>query len=60
VYTTLVHAARPADVKLTMVNGHVLYEHGRLTTLDAARCAADAAREASALLQRAGLAGAAA
>jgi len=60
VYTTLVHAARPADVRLTLVQGRVLYERGQLQTLDPERCAADAAREAGALLQRAGLAGAAA
>jgi 5-methylthioadenosine/S-adenosylhomocysteine deaminase len=60
VYSTLVHAARAGDVRLTMVDGRVLYQAGRLTTLDAERCAADAAREATALLQRAGLAGAAA
>jgi 5-methylthioadenosine/S-adenosylhomocysteine deaminase len=60
VYTTLVHAARPADVRLTLVQGRVLYQGGRLATLDPERCAAEAAREAGALLQRAGLAGAAA
>ena len=59
VYTTLVHAARASDVRLTLVDGHVLFERGRLTTLDAERCTTDAAREATALLQRAGFAGAA-
>jgi 5-methylthioadenosine/S-adenosylhomocysteine deaminase len=60
VYTTLVHAARAGDVRLTVVDGRVLYQRGRLATLDAERVAEDAAREATALLQRAGLAGAAA
>ena len=55
VYTTLVHATRAADVRLTMVDGRVLYERGRLTTLDAERCTADATREATALLKRAGV-----
>jgi len=41
-----------------MVQGRVLYERGRHTTLDPARCAATAAREAEALVQRADLAGA--
>ncbi len=59
-YTTLVHATRDADVRLTMVDGRVLYRDGRHATLDAQRCAAEASREASALAQRAGFAGAAA
>ena len=60
VYTTLVHATHASDVRLTMVDGRVLFQRGRLTTLDAERCTADATREAMALLQRAGFAGAAA
>jgi len=58
VYTTLVHAARAADVRLTLVQGHVLYRDGSHTTLEPARCVADAAREAAALAERAGFAGA--
>jgi cytosine/adenosine deaminase-related metal-dependent hydrolase len=60
VYTTLVHATRSSDVRLTLVDGRVLYQRGRLTTLDAERCSADATREATALLKRAGFAGASA
>mgnify|MGYP003329397173 CR=1 FL=1 len=59
-YTTLVHATRPDDVRLTMVAGRVLWENGAHTTLDAERDTADAVREAQALVQRAGFAGAAA
>lgn len=58
-YTTLVHATRPDDVRLTMVAGRVLYEDGAHTTLDAERDTAEAVREAHALVQRAGFAGAA-
>jgi 5-methylthioadenosine/S-adenosylhomocysteine deaminase len=60
VYTTLVHAARGADVRLTVVQGRVLYKDGAHATLEPARVAADAAREAAALARRAGFAGAAA
>ena len=58
VYTTLVHAARPTDVRLTVVQGRVLYENGEHTTLEPARCVAEASAEARALAQRAGFAGA--
>ena len=60
VYTTIAHSMRPGDVRLTLVDGRVLYQRGRLTTLDAERCTVEATREAQVLLQRAGLAGAAA
>ena len=60
VYSTLVHATQASDVRLTLVDGRVLYQRGRLTTLDAERCLADAVREAAALVQRAGYGGAAA
>lgn len=59
VYTTLAHATRAADVRLTVVQGHVLYRDGAHTTLEPARCAREAVREATALVQRAGFAGAA-
>jgi 5-methylthioadenosine/S-adenosylhomocysteine deaminase len=59
VYTTIAHAMQPGDVRLTMVDGRVLHQGGRHTSLDAERCTAEAAREAHALLQRAGIAGAA-
>jgi len=60
VYTTLVHAARPTDVRLTVVQGRVLYQDGEHTTLEPARCVAEASAEARALAQRAGFAGASA
>jgi cytosine/adenosine deaminase-related metal-dependent hydrolase len=59
-YTTLVHAARDRDVRLTVVDGRVLYRDGEHTTLEPARCAEEATREARQLAQRAGIAGAAA
>jgi len=51
-YTTLVHAARADDVRLTMVDGRVLYANGRHATLDPERVVADATRESQALLMR--------
>ena len=54
-YATLVHAARAADVRLTMVAGRVLYRAGEWKTLDAARVAAEAHAEARALVRRAEL-----
>ena len=60
VYTALVHAARDTDVRLTAVQGRVLYRDGTHTTLEPARCAAKAVSEARALAERAGFAGAAA
>ena len=58
VYTTLVHATRSSDVRLTMVQGRVLYRDGVHSALEPARVAHEAAREARALAQRAGFAGA--
>jgi 5-methylthioadenosine/S-adenosylhomocysteine deaminase len=54
-YTTLVHAARATDVRLTMVDGRVLYADGRHAGLDPDRVVAEAVREAQALLARATL-----
>jgi cytosine/adenosine deaminase-related metal-dependent hydrolase len=54
-YTTIVHAARAGDVRLTLVDGRVLYARGRHTTLDPKRCVAQAAEEAARLLARAEL-----
>jgi 5-methylthioadenosine/S-adenosylhomocysteine deaminase len=51
-YTTLVFAARPTDVRMTMVAGRVLYRDGAWATLDGARAAADARAEALSLLRR--------
>ena len=58
-YTTLVHAARASDVRLTMVAGRVLYRDGAWTTLDPAAACAEARAELGGLLRRAHLAGAA-
>jgi cytosine/adenosine deaminase-related metal-dependent hydrolase len=55
-YTTLVHAARATDVRLTMVDGRVLYANGRHAGLDPGRIVAEATREAQALLARASFA----
>ena len=51
--TTLVHAARATDVRLTMVAGRVLWRDGAWTTLDGARAAAEARDEARGLVRRA-------
>jgi 5-methylthioadenosine/S-adenosylhomocysteine deaminase len=55
-YTALVHAARPTDVRLTMVAGRALYRDGAWATLDPSRVVADAHAEARGLLRRAGAA----
>lgn len=52
-YAAIVHAARPADVRLTMVAGRVLYQDGEWSTLDPRRVAADARQELAGLLRRA-------
>jgi cytosine/adenosine deaminase-related metal-dependent hydrolase len=54
-YATIVHAARAGDVRLTLVDGRVLYTRGRHTTLDPKRCVAQAAEEAARLIARAEL-----
>ena len=54
-YTTLVHAARAGDVRLTMVAGRILYRTGTWTTLDPERVAGEARTEARALGERAGI-----
>ena len=51
-YTTIVHAARSSDVRLTLVSGRVLYRDGRWTTLDPERVTAEARAEARGLLRR--------
>jgi len=55
VYTTLVHAARAADVRLAMVQGRVLYRDGAWTTLDPRAVQADARAELAGLLKRASM-----
>lgn len=59
-YTTLVHASRSGDVRLTMVAGRTLWKDGAWATLDGARATAEAGQEARGLLRRAGFAGSAA
>jgi 5-methylthioadenosine/S-adenosylhomocysteine deaminase len=54
-YSTIVYAARPDDVVLTMVGGEVVVRDGTPVHLDAAAIAAAARTEARALARRAGL-----
>jgi 5-methylthioadenosine/S-adenosylhomocysteine deaminase len=54
-FSTIVYAARPDDVRMTMVDGRILVRNGAALELDAAEIAADAAREARELTARAGL-----
>ncbi|TMQ70124.1 MAG: N-ethylammeline chlorohydrolase [Candidatus Eisenbacteria bacterium] len=56
-YVALVHAARPSDVRLTVVAGRVLYRDGAWTTLDPAAVGATARTELTGLLRRAEEAG---
>lgn len=51
--SNLVYAAQGSDVKLTMVDGQVLYQDGRFLTLDAGLIVERAKREAAQLLERA-------
>ena len=53
--SALVYAARATDVRLTMVDGHVLVRDGRAVALDAAEIARTARDEARRLAARAGL-----
>ena len=53
--STLVYAARPDDVRMTMVDGQVLVEGGYATTIDAMAIAAEATAQARRLAARAGL-----
>ena len=54
-FSTIVYAAEPSDVRLTMVDGQVLVREGCSTRWDAGTIAADARHEARALAARAGL-----
>lgn len=54
-YSTIVYAAGPSDVRLTMVDGELLVRDGSAMRLDAAAVAADARREAHMLAARASL-----
>jgi len=51
-YAALVHAARASDVRLTMVEGRVLYRDGAWTTLDPGAALAEARAERQGLLRR--------
>ena len=55
-HVAIVEAARPGDVKLTMVAGRVLYRDGAWATLDPQRVVADARAEAQGLMRRAAVA----
>jgi cytosine/adenosine deaminase-related metal-dependent hydrolase len=54
-FSTLVYAARPTDVRLTMVDGEILVRDFVPTSLDPAAITAEAHREARALAARATL-----
>jgi 5-methylthioadenosine/S-adenosylhomocysteine deaminase len=54
-FSAVVYAARPGDVRLTMVDGRVLVRDGEPVDLDAGGIAADARAEAVRLAARAGL-----
>jgi 5-methylthioadenosine/S-adenosylhomocysteine deaminase len=51
--SAIVYAARPTDVRTTVVDGHVLVDDFRLTGIDVAEVTHTAAREARALAMRA-------
>jgi 5-methylthioadenosine/S-adenosylhomocysteine deaminase len=53
-FSTVVYAARPTDVMLTIVDGEVRVRDGRAVHLDAAEIARDGRAEAAALARRAG------
>ena len=54
-WSTLAFAARGTDVRLTMIDGDVLAEHGRLSRLDSAEIQAAARAGAAELAARAGI-----
>lgn len=54
---TLGYAARGSGVAVTIVGGSVIYEDGRMTTVDEGAVMAEAQERASALVRRAGLEG---
>src|SRR5262249_38509047 len=55
VYTQLVYSARATDVRTVTVAGNVLVDDGNLLSFNEAEALAEAARERSALLERAGM-----
>ena len=54
-YSTIVYAARPDDVRMTMVDGVIVVRDFAPTQVDPAAFAADARSEARALASRAGV-----
>lgn len=52
-FSTVVYAARPSDVRTTIVDGEILVDRFRLTRVDADAIAADARAQAKALAGRA-------
>ena len=54
-FSTIVYAAQPADVRMTMVDGDVLVRDGAFARVDGAQVVAEARREARALAARARL-----
>jgi 5-methylthioadenosine/S-adenosylhomocysteine deaminase len=54
-YSTIVYAARPSDVRATIVDGEVLVRDGRLTKADAEEIAVEARAAARELTARAGV-----
>jgi 5-methylthioadenosine/S-adenosylhomocysteine deaminase len=54
-FSTVVYAARPDSVQLTMVDGEILMRNGSALHMDAAAIAAEARTEAARLAARAGL-----
>lgn len=54
--TNIVYSNSAADVVMTIVDGRILYEDGRITTIDEDRLRHDVRRERKKLLERAGLA----
>ncbi|ABZ85218.1 amidohydrolase, putative [Heliomicrobium modesticaldum Ice1] len=55
VYTQLVYQARGSDVVLTMVDGRIVYEEGKLTTIDEKDLLRDASEAIVRVVRRAGI-----
>jgi 5-methylthioadenosine/S-adenosylhomocysteine deaminase len=55
VYSQLVYATRPTDVKLTMVDGRVLYQDGRILSFDEAGVIAEVPAALKRVLDRTGV-----
>lgn len=55
IYSRLVYQAKSSDVTLTMVDGRIVYENGRLTTIDEEMLARESARAIKRVRERAGI-----